>query len=477
MSLSLSEYSTLDATALAALIRSGEVDPDEVQAIARTAIESLNSSLNALAFPLADAVPSFNTNGPFGGVPFLAKDEGPHVGGFPWSGGSRYFDGQVAASDTEQISRARSAGLAILGSTATPEFSMSFATESRRRGITRNPWDLSRTPGGSSGGAAALVAAGGVPIAHATDGLGSIRIPASFCGLVGLKPTRGRTPQDVDGFSGAGYDFVLTRTLRDCALALDTLAGPGRDAKYRIPAPMNSYLNALHEVKGSLRVGVATQTWNGVAVDPAATEAALSVARELESAGHIVDEVTLPIRPDAIRSAFTAVCGLSYLSMFIDAPVPPDRDSVEAVTLAGWREARSMPSTELAAGLLEFDQIVRDLAAFFEQIDVLVTPTSTVPAFAHGTLNYDDPTQTLPSWLDTMFSVGAFTAPFNIGGQPAISLPVGSGPGGLPIGVQLVAASGREDLLFSLSAVIEQSFPWDGVRPPLTAGSKTPPPN
>jgi len=254
----VSEYADLDAVALAALVRQGEVTPAELAATAREAVESVNGQLNALAFPLYGEPLDCAPDGPFAGVPFLIKDTGV-AGGVAVSVGSRFLEGRVVPGDADIMARFRAAGLAAIGCTAVPELAISFATESVRGGITRNPRDLARGTGGSSGGAAALVAARAVPMAHGNDGAGSIRVPAAACGLVGLKPTRGRTPAtpaESEGLYGLTYEFALTRSLRDCAALLDAVHGPGLGAKYEIAGPARPYARELGQGPGRLRVGV-----------------------------------------------------------------------------------------------------------------------------------------------------------------------------------------------------------------------------
>jgi len=403
----LYEYARLDAVALRTLISRGEVSKQEVAETARAAIASVDDDLGALAAPLFDEALDHSVDGRFAGVPFLIKDSAPFARGVAFRLGSRAVRG-IAVEDHPMMARFRELGFATLGISTAPEFSLSFATESRLTGVTRNPWALDRGVGGSSGGAAALVAAGAVPIAHATDGAGSIRVPASVCGLVGLKPTRGRTPG-----AESTAEFVLTRSVRDAAAVL-------------------AYFGVEPSVAPSLRVGIATASWSHGTVDGQVVAATEAVGRMLEWAGHAV----------------------SVASPRVDHPTV-----VEAAM-------RSVYAAADAAA----HALTREIDDYFERFDLLVTPTiAEVPA-RHGRLDYDDARHTVRSWFDAMFEFGPFTAPFNVSGHPAISLPLGESREGLPIGVQLVAARGRDDLLLGLAAELEIALPWRDREPSIFVG-------
>jgi amidase len=266
-----SEYSEYDAVGLAHLIKSGQVSAQEVQQLARQAILTVNPTLNALVGGLfEEALPS-STTGPFAGVPFVVKDLVLHAAGVKTGMGTRLTgEGIVFPHDTDMMTRFKQAGLVTLGRTATPEFGFNVTTEPLSNGPTRNPWDSSRSTGGSSGGSAALVAARSIPVAHGTDGAGSIRIPAAWCGLVGLKPTRGRTPPgpDIDErLSGFGVEFALARTVRDTAALLDVVSGPGIGDKYFAAPPERPYAQEVGTPPGRLRIAMTTQAWSGVPVD------------------------------------------------------------------------------------------------------------------------------------------------------------------------------------------------------------------
>ncbi|GAA0966685.1 amidase family protein [Acrocarpospora macrocephala] len=457
----LHEYARYDAVGLRDLIRAGEVTAGEVEAVAREAIAIANAELNGLALPPFSPALHHAADGQLAGVPFLIKDHGPVAEGVPFFLGSRAIPGILAQRDTDLMARFRAAGLVTLGLTAVPELVLSFATESLRYGPTHNPWDRNRGVGGSSGGAAAMIAAGAVPLAHASDGAGSIRVPASCCGLVGLKPSRGRVPCGPDlgePMLGMAYEFALTRTVRDAAHLLDAVQGPGIGDKYTAPPPRGRY--ADEREPGPLRVAVTTEPWSGTSVDGEVAQAAIQTGRMMERLGHPV----MADRPELSWNDVLASCvaeGVAIASMLLRAPRQPDPAQLEAVS----RELLSLASEYTALDMMNaFDaqnRVTRSVASFFTRYDLLITPTlGRLPA-PHGTLRYNDPSHTFTTWLDSMFDYSPFTMVFNVSGHPAISLPLGHSATGLPIGVQLIAPYGREDLLFQTATQLEHAMPWD----------------
>ncbi|MFC6083489.1 amidase [Sphaerisporangium aureirubrum] len=466
------EYARYDAVGLGELIKAGEVSAAEVEAVAREALAHADAEVNGLAMPLFDEALWHAEGGPFAGVPFLIKDHGPVAAGVPFAIGSRSIRGAVASRDTELMTRFRTAGLSTLGVTTVPEMAISFSTESVKHGPTRNPWDLERGVGGSSGGAAALVAAGAVPIAHGSDGAGSIRVPAACCGLVGLKPSRGRVPCGPDaGEAGLGmsYEFALTRTVRDAAHLLDAVHGPAVGDKYTAPPPHGRYADDLGRDPGPLRVAVTTAAWSGATVQPEVAAAAVHTGRVLERAGHHVTEASPEVDWDAVMRS--QVAGLAAIaSLYLLAPQQPDPIRMEAVSRRVLEFGRRYGAVDLMAGFGAQNQVTRSVGAFFTGYDVLVTPVLARSPAPHGTLRYDDPAHTVTSWLESLFDYSPFAVVFNISGQPAISLPLGHGLDGLPIGVQLVAPYGREDLLFRVAAQLERATPWAGRVPPVHVG-------
>ena len=470
----LDEYSAHDAVGLRDLLRAGDVSEAELVAAAREAIGAVDGTLNALAMPLFDAPLDHAADGPFAGVPFLIKNSGPVAEGVPFTMGSDLFEGAVAPCDLEIMRRFRAAGLATLGVTNVPEMVISFATESRRHGITRNPWDPERGAGGSSGGSAALVAAGCVPMAHGNDGAGSIRIPASCCGLVGLKPSRGRTPagpHETELLFGMAYEFALARTVRDVAHLLDAVQGAGVGDKVMAIPPVRPYADEVGAPPPRLRVALATTAFSGVPVDPECAGAAQAVAAHLASEGHEVGDTSPAIDADLVREVYDSITLVALAGVPEIAPVTPGPDTAEGTTLAAFERAHTLTAVEIGRGFRAFHAVARSAALFFEDHDLLVTPTLAHPPWEHGRLEYDRPGRSMGSWIDAIFEYGPFTAPFNIGGQPAISVPTGQSADGLPIGVQIVAAHGREDLLFRVAAQLEEALPWAGRRPRVHAAA------
>src|SRR5256885_8275251 len=297
--MNISEYIEYDAVGLAQLITSGQVSAQEVQQVARQAIASVNPELNALVGELFDEPLPYSADGPFAGVPFAIKDLVLHAQGVPTRLGSRLAgQGVPFPYDTDLMTRFKQAGLATLGRTSCPEFGFNASTEPVANGPTRNPWNTSRSSGGSSGGSSVLVAARALPVAHASDGGGSIRIPSAWCGLVGLKPTRGRTPVGPDydePLSGLGIEFALTRTVRDAANLLDAVNGPGTGDKYEIASPARPYAREVGTPPGHLRIAMTTRAWSGSPVEKEHVQAVETVGRELISLGHRVEEASPPV--------------------------------------------------------------------------------------------------------------------------------------------------------------------------------------
>jgi amidase len=467
----LREYAQLDATALSRLVRAGKVTACEVESVARQALASTDCVLNGLALPPFNPALDHAAGGPLCGVPFLIKDSGPMAKGVPFFCGSRSVKGAFARSDSVLMRRIRAAGFVTLGLTTVPEMTLSFSTESAKYGPTRNPWALARGVGGSSGGAAALVAAGAVPIAHGNDGAGSIRVPASCCGLVGLKPSRGRTPCGPDlgeAQFGMSQEFGLTRTVRDAALYLDAIGGPDLGDKYPLPAPDVPYVNELTKEPGRLRVALTTRAWSDAPVDREVSSATITAGQMLDQIGHIVTEASPELDWEALIECL-AGSALANAAPFLRAPrrQPAEMEAVSRRILEG---AETLTALDLLAAFDAQNRLTRSLARFFEHYDLLVTPTLAQLPAPHGTLRYDDPGHSVTSWLRALFDYGPFTPPFNISGQPAISLPLAQSADGLPIGVQIIARFGREDLLFRIAAQLEQAMPWRDRAPEIFVG-------
>jgi amidase len=476
------EYASFDAVGLAELIRAGEVSAAEVLQVAREALEDAHAGLNALTMPPFEPALEYEPDGPLAGVPFVVKDSGPFARGVPFALGSRAIRGAVAMVDHDLMTRFRRAGLVALGQSTAPEFGLSFATESVKHGATRNPWAPERGVGGSSGGSAALVAAGAVPVAHGNDGGGSLRVPASCCGVVGLKPSRGRTPcGPLAGEVGFGLvvEFALSRTVRDTAHLLDAVCSPPSGAppagdKYALPAPARPYAEEVRAGtaggadRGRLRVALTTAAWSGVPVDPQIAEVTVNTGKVLELLGHSVVEASPAIDPDAIVEAAmlcAVATGAAVLGARSLSQRRPDPALLEAVSRRVLTETESFTALDVMAAIDAQHRVTRPIGLFLGRYDLLLTPTIGQLPAPHGTLDYDNPDHTARSWLRRIFEYGPFTAPFNVSGNPAISLPLGLSREGLPIGVQVVAATGREDLLLRVAAQLEQAVPWRDRHP------------
>ncbi|MFL5701323.1 MAG: amidase [Ktedonobacteraceae bacterium] len=463
-----SEYIEYDAVGLAHLIKSGQVSAQEVQQLARQAILAVNPTLNALVGELFEESLPSSTTGPFAGVPFVIKDLVLHAAGVKTGMGTRLTgEGIVFPHDTDMMTRFKKAGLVTLGRTATPEFGFNVTTEPVSNGPTRNPWDPSRSTGGSSGGSAALVAARSIPVAHGTDGAGSIRIPAAWCGLVGLKPTRGRTPLGPDfdeRLSGLGVEFALARTVRDTAALLDVVSGPGIGDKYFAAPPERPYVQEVGTPPGRLRIATTSQAWSGVPVDKEYADTVSMVCHELVALGHDVEESSPQVDwerfIDANLPIWTASVADGALGLAHTRGIDVGPNVLEAVTLASVEYGRRLTAVDLLRALRLCNTITRSVSAFFHSYDVLVTPTVATPPPLLGSLNQNDPSLDPRGWLNKMFALIPFTPVFNVTGQPAISLPLGQSSEGLPIGVQLVARYGDEVTLLRLAAQLEQALPW-----------------
>lgn len=472
------EYAEQDGLGLKSLIDDGQVSTEEVRDAALRALEDTNPRLNALVGEPFYDVPH-DPAGPLGGVPFLVKDLVCMIEGKPIEWGSRLMQGFVAPMDSFLMSRFKAAGLRTLGKTATPEMGFNANTAPVANGITRNPWDTERIPGGSSGGSGALVAARAVPIAHANDGGGSIRIPAACNGLVGLKPTRGRVPigPAVDeAINGAAVELAVTRSVRDTAAVLDCVSGPAPGEKYYVAGPTRSYAEALRVEPGSLRVAIRTQAFWGTQTAPEVVRAVEEVARQLESLGHTVEEASPELDVEAFFAAqlslwtwFTAVSVLSLAEFTGREPGP---NTLERGTLAALRHGAELSALELTRAFAVQNLVTRTWGAFLDDFDLLLTPTLSVPAQPVGSLDQNGSfIHEARDWLDHVFGQISFTSQLNMTGQPAVSLPLGMSDDGLPIGVQLAAQSLREDVLLQVAAQLEQAMPWADRRPAVCAAT------
>ena len=464
----------LDATAQARLVADGEVTARELAEAAIARIESVDGSVNAVIHRRFErALEEIDLGlpaGPFRGVPFLIKDLYADSAGDPAHHGNRALRdaGWTAQRDSWLVGRLRTAGFAFLGRTNTPEFGLVPVTEPESYGPTRNPWNLEHSPGGSSGGSAAAVAAGMVSVAHASDGGGSIRIPASMCGLVGLKPSRGRTTLGPDGDEGGlSVQHVVARSVRDTAALLDVIRGPGSGDMVVAPPPLRPYAAEVDIRPPQLRVGFLDSNPNGP-VDPEC-QAAVKVALQLlEQMNHSVTDDHPHIDPGAgrhfgARWVVNARVRLNWLGGLLGREVTPG--DVEPLTWAMASVGQSMPGVDYASAVAAGSAMARQMGRWWEDHDLLVTPTlgRLPPRIGELRPPDEDPFAT----QERTGLLVPFTTHFTVTGQPALSIPLHVSADGLPVGVQLVAAYGREDLLIQVAAQLEEAAPWAGRRPPL----------
>ncbi|OLC17575.1 MAG: amidase [Candidatus Rokubacteria bacterium 13_1_40CM_69_27] len=472
----LDELAFLDATALAGLVRDRQVKPIELVDTAIERIERLNPKLNAVVAPIYDEarrVAQGELSGPFAGVPFLLKDLVAACAGVRMTWGSRLLRDFVPAYDSELVARLRRAGLVIVGKTNTPELGLLPTTEGQLFGPCLNPWDPSRTPGGSSGGAAAAVAAGLVPFAHGNDGGGSIRIPASCCGLFGLKPTRGRNPLGPslgDVMSGLVVEHAVTRSVRDSAALLDATAGPDVGDPYWAPSPRGPFAREVAADPGRLRIAFTTTAATGAPVHPDCVAAVHDAARLAASLGHEVVEAAPAVDGDLLTQSFITLwsSGCAWMVETLAGAVGrvPSAADVESFTWALYGLGRVQTAGTYLAAIAALQRVARDVGRFFVAHDVWLTPTVAEPPPLLGSFaaEPDNPISALAR--AGMFV--PFTPICNATGQPAMSVPLFWNADGLPIGTHWVGRFGDEATLFRLAAQLEGARPWASRRPPQT---------
>ncbi|MBT3344003.1 MAG: amidase [Gemmatimonadetes bacterium] len=463
----------LDATAQADLVRRGQVTPAELVEASIDAIQALNPQLNAVVTPLFEEARQEAAgqlpDGPLRGVPFLLKDLGVPQAGIRMACGSRLLVDNIPDEDSEITRRYRQAGLVFVGRTNTPEFGLLPTTEPVLFGPTHNPWNPQNSPGGSSGGSAAAVAAGLVAAAHGNDGGGSIRIPAACCGLVGLKPTRGRStlgPQGGDRISGLTAEHALTRSVRDSALLLDIIRGPSPGDPYWAMEPDRPYTEEVGAAPGTLRIGITRP----VGAHPDCLAAIDAAASLCEGLGHHVDEVAVPFDVDAHDQALLAMFASGLVSTIDTISLalgrPPEPDEIEPFTQLAYEIGQTISASQylLAVGLVQ--TIGRQLANFFADVDLWLVPTLNAPPLPLGTLDID-PALSTEEMAGRIFSYIGLTPVANSTGVPAISLPLHWNDAGLPVGVQFMAPYGNEARLFRLAAQLEATCPWADRHPSI----------
>ncbi|MEA1871957.1 MAG: amidase [Chloroflexota bacterium] len=494
-----SDYDKYDGLGLAELVRKKEVKPSELVEEAISRIERLNPQLNAVIYKMyelaREAADGDLPDGPFKGVPFLMKDILMAYAGVPLTNGSRFFKDFVPDHDSELVKRFKAAGIIVVGKTNTPEFGLVPITEPELFGPTNNPWDLSRTPGGSSGGSAAAVAAHMVHLAHASDGGGSIRMPASCCGVFGLKPTRGRNPIGPDfgeAWRGLVCDHVLTRSVRDSAAMLDATAGPDIGAPYYAVPPTRPFLSEVSTDPGKLRIAFTSEPFLGGIVDKDCVKGLEATAKLCQDLGHEVVEAAPQIDGKAFAKAFLTIVCVETRATIEEGKVLLNRKAsfkdFEPSTWALGLLGRQCRATELSKSLNLAQLTARQIGEFFRKYDVLLTPTLAMPPVATGALQPKGIRAVAMKLLGSLnagglinmlsgidvsaqhvFGFMPYTPLFNVTGQPAMSVPLYWNDEGLPIGMQFVGRYGDEATLFRLASQLEKARPWSERIPPICA--------
>ncbi len=468
------EYSEYDGLGLAELVRKGEVSAAELVEAAIERIERHNPTLNAVVYKAYDEARETAArelpSGPFRGVPFLIKDLGCPVAGMPRTSGSRFLADEVPAEDGELTRRYRASGVVILGKTNTPELGITGTTESALLGPCRNPWNPDHISGGSSGGAAAATAAGIVPLAHASDGLGSIRIPAACCGVFGLKVTRDRNPGgplDPGRAIGFSVDHVVSRSVRDSAAMLDCSDGPEPATPFAYPAKARPYLDEVGADPGRLRIAFTSETPRGVAIHPENQAALEETVVLLEGLGHELVERGLGIDYRELYRAQQRVSGANaaanYLELVAARGREPEEHELEPLTWAGIRAGRKLTGAEVMGAWRSLRVLCRQTLSLFEEFDLLLTPVMGTPPPVIGHI---DPVTLEPREVSKRQAEAfPFTPPFNFTGQPAMSVPLAWSADGLPLGMQFVGRYADEATLFRVASQLERARPWSNRQP------------
>lgn len=469
------EYDMYDGLGLAELIANKQITSLELLGAVRARVEALNPKLNALChlfFDKAEAQINGNLGtGPFRGVPFALKDLSQYLNGTITSAGSRVWKNYVADFDSTLVDRYKQAGLVIFGKTNAPELGLLATTESALFGQTHNPWNLAHTSGGSSGGASAVVASRILPMAHGSDGGGSIRIPASCCGVFGFKPTRGRVPvgpTQFEGWNGLSHHHALTISVRDSAALLDASAGAELGSPYFSPPPVRPFLKEVGADPGILRVALAITVPLGAPLDPECEKATLDAAKLCESLGHRVEEAQLPIDYTMMHEASRIIIQASVARTLEDAGMkfgrPVTEQDVETVTWATMQGGLQVSGVGYSRAIATLHQVGLTMAKFQRNYDVVLSPTLAKPPVALGVLS---PSQDYAAWRKKQTEFSPFTRVYNASGQPSMSVPLHWTPDGLPVGVMFSARFGEDATLFRLAAQLEKAQPWARRRPPI----------
>ncbi|RYD28935.1 MAG: amidase [Lysobacteraceae bacterium] len=475
MALSFSDYIQHDATGLAGLIRGGAVSAAEVLEAAIDRACEINPRINAIVDTLFDEARRNalgSLTGPFAGVPWAVKDLGTPVRGARATRGSRAFAAERSMEDSVLVRRFRAAGLNIFCTSTTPEFGSAGTTESLLHGATRNPWNLSKTAGGSSGGAAALVSAGVIPAAHGSDSGGSIRLPASCCGLLGLKPSRGRLPvahRATEVKLGTSVSGALTRSVRDMAALLDALHGPELGSRYVAPPPRTTFLEAAMRPPERLRIALQVRPFSDGPVDQSCIDAAMRAADLCRDLGHEVEEARPSLNGGALNEAFMVIgisdvyAGLRLAERDLGREIA--LDELEPVTATVMAMAGEIRAYQLLDAELALQRAAIEMAAFQENYDIILTPGVAQPPVDVGILALD---RSMPEWAEAMGRFSPFTSVYNQTGQPAVTVPLHWTSDNLPVGVQFAGRLGSEEILLSLAHELELISPWFDKMPKLS---------
>lgn len=491
------DYPDFDATGLSELIKNGEISPAEACEAAIDRMEAVNPAINAVVTKMTDLARKTARgplpDGPFFGVPFLLKDLLAAYAGVPLSGGCKALKNFIPDHDSEMVTRFKAAGLVVIGKTNTPEFGLKGVTEPELFGPCRNPWNTGHTPGGSSGGSAAAVAAGIVPMAGAGDGGGSIRIPAAYCGLFGMKPSRGRNPTGPDQgriWQDAVQEHVISRSVRDSAAMLDFTQGPDMGAPYVIKPPERPYLEEINKDPKRLKIAFCTRSPLGTAVHPECAAAVTETARLLESLGHHIEEAEPAIDGEKLAETYLIMyfgeIAADLAEMKTKLGRPARMEDVEGPTWTLGLLGRSYSAGDFVAGTRLWDLAARQMGRFFEKYDLYLTPTAAFPPLKIGELDLS-PAETVLMKTVNRLKLGGllkasgiagqmakkslekmpFTQLANFTGLPSMSVPLHWTKGGLPVGSLFTAPFGDEATLFRLAAQLEKARPWFHRRPTL----------
>ena len=478
--MNFSDYAELDAVGISTAIRKGEVSSQEVTDKAIEVAELMNPDLNALVLTNYDNARSFAAGKlpetPVSGVPFYLKDVNQFSHDMPTTFSCRFFESASPKEDSELVRRWRQAGLVFLGKTNTPEFAEDFVCEPTFRGVTLNPWNTAVTTGGSSGGAGAAVASGMVPLAHATDLGGSIRIPAACCGVFGLKPTTGLNPIGpyyMEFANGFNSDHVLSRSVRDSAAALDCSVGPLRGSRYQVQPQVDSYLGCLDQPIPKLRIGVSRSTPYGLAVDRNQVAAVELVSAALEGMGHSLCEYTYP--PDLGLGSWMESLWMVDIAYEIENRIAeigrePEHHELEALTHYLREHVAGLSAMDLYRARQRAHQASIQVMNSMSQLDLLLTPTLACDPIPVGSMDSRTENFDFDTWGEKGHAFAPFAYICNVSGQPAASLPIQLRPGEHPCAVQLAGHSCEDHLILQVSARLEQQFEWQNYRPPIWAG-------